>query len=129
MKRVFLDTNFIVQSTKWKVDFFREMKRILDFPHEIVVLDKVIDELEKLKEQGGKKREDAGVALAVLNRRNVRVVKSTNAGSVDTQILKAAERRKEPVATQDKELKRRLKAKGVPVVIIRQRSHLSLILA
>ena len=52
MKTVLLDTNFLLIPAQFKVDIFSEIDRICTFQYEIAVLDKTIDELNKIiKEQ------------------------------------------------------------------------------
>ena len=58
MKKIILDTNFIVTALKFKIDLFSELRKALDFQYEIFILDKTIDELKKLK---------ATLALKIIN--------------------------------------------------------------
>ncbi|MBI4144844.1 hypothetical protein HY493_01400 [Candidatus Woesearchaeota archaeon] len=125
MRRVFLDTNFILDTVIWKIDLFGELRRVCDFAYEIVVLDRVHAELEKYHAQGGKKKEVANVAHLVLASGGVKLLK-TKGGPVDDLLVRLATK-EDAVATQDQDLKRRLKAKGVPVVIIREKGYLQFV--
>ncbi len=127
MKTVILDTNFLVDCLAWKVDFFSELGRILPFTYRLVVLDKTLDEIDTIITEG---RQDAriGARLAkqLIMKKRIGIVPTHKKGYTDTLILKTAAR-DAIVATQDQNLKRRLKAKGIPVVVIRQRKYLELI--
>ena len=64
---------------KYKIDIFSEIDRICDFPYELAIIDKTIDELK------GKKGER--IALKLLEIKKVKVIKTNKEGSVD-KILK-----------------------------------------
>ncbi|MEM2916470.1 MAG: nucleotide-binding protein [Candidatus Woesearchaeota archaeon] len=126
MQKVILDTNFLVDCLAWKVDFFAELGRILPFAHKLFVVDKTLDELDAII-IGGKQDARIGARLAkqLILKKRIGVIPTAGEGCVDALILKVAGR-DAIVATQDQDLKRRLKAKGVPVVVIRQKKYLEL---
>jgi len=126
MRRIFLDTNFIIKCIEWKIDLIGELRRICDFAYEIVLLDRVMDELAEFAAQGGKKKETVNVALLVLNKNGAKNVASGETGLVDDILVKIATKN-DAVATQDQALKRRLKEKGVPVIIIREKGYLEFV--
>ncbi len=127
MKTVLLDTNFLVDCLTWKVDFFSEIRRILPFQYTLAVVDKTIDELDKVAVEGkGDSKIGARLARQVIAKKEISIIKTDKKGYTDTLILKAAGK-DVIVATQDQELKRRLKAKGIPVIIIRQKKYLEII--
>ncbi len=127
MKTVILDTNFLVDCLGWKVDFFSELERILPFRHELAVVDKTLDELDKIITEGKQDaRIGARIAKQLIMKKRIGIIMTDKKGYTDTLILKAAGK-ESIVATQDQNLKRRLKAKGIPVVVIRQRKYLELI--
>ena len=126
MKRIFLDTNFVLDTVQWKIDLFGELSRVCDFAFETVVLDRVLEELESVKARGGRKKELANVALLVLSKSRITVLNTTSTSSVDSLLVKLADKN-DFVATQDQALKRRLRQKGVPVVVIREKGYLQLV--
>lgn len=127
MKTAILDTNFLVDCMMWKVDFISEIGRILPFQYRLAVVDKTIDELDMLAKEG-KLIAKLGARLAkqVIAKKEISIIKTDKKGYTDTLILKNAGR-ETIVATQDQDLKRRLKAKGIPVIIIRQKKYLEII--
>jgi rRNA-processing protein FCF1 len=127
MKTIILDTNFLVDCLSWKVDFFRELERIIPFGYKLMAVDKTLDELDTIIKEG-KQEVKIGARLAnqLIMKKRIGIILTDKKGYTDTLILKAADR-ETIVATQDQDLKRRLKAKGIPVVIIRQKKFLELI--
>ena len=105
MKKVILDTNFLMAVSQFKVDIFSEIRRICDFKYELFIIDKTINELESIIEtQKGK---------------NIK----TKEGTVDELIVKISNKNT-IVATQDMELKRKLREKGVSLIVLRQKKYL-----
>jgi len=126
MRKVFLDTNFVLKVIEWKIDLFGELRRVLDFKYDVVILDMVKLELEKYRDLGGKRKIQGNVALLVLKKNDVRIMRTDRKGYTDTRILEKAQKG-DVVCTQDQELKRRLKEKSIPVIVIKNKSYLSLI--
>jgi len=122
MKReVIIDTNGLMIPGKFGIDIFMELKR-LGFDTYIVPRASV-RELEKISNQGrGRDRTAAKIALSLLNRCSI-VEKQ---GFADDVIMELAESTEKPVLTSDIELKKRLCSKGVTIVQLRERTHLSL---
>ena len=122
MKReVIIDTNGLMIPGQFGIDIFMELKR-LGFDTYIVPRASV-RELEKISTQGrGRDRTAAKVALSLLERCSI-VEKQ---GFADDVIMELAESTEDPVLTSDIELKKRLCSKGVTIVQLRERTHLSL---
>ena len=122
MKKILLDTNFLMACKQFKVDIFTQIDKISDFKYGIFVLDKTLDELKKIiEEQKGKNREAARIALKLIAIKNIKVVKTKSDKKTDDVILDVASEDDYIVATQDKELKSRLKEKNVPMMVLRQK--------
>ncbi|MBW2984459.1 DNA-binding protein [Candidatus Woesearchaeota archaeon] len=123
MKEVILDTNFLMAVSQFKVDIFSELKRICDFPYELFIIDKTINELESIiEEQKGKHKAAAKLALAIIKNKKIKKIK-TKEGTVDELILGIADK-DTVVATQDMELKRKLRKKRVSLIVLRQKKYL-----
>ncbi|MEM4240140.1 MAG: hypothetical protein QXK08_03035 [Candidatus Woesearchaeota archaeon] len=126
MKTIILDTNFLVDCLSWKVDFFREIERILPFNYRLAVVDKTLDELDTVIREGKQDaKTGARIAKQLIMKKRIGIIQTDKKCCTDALILKAAGK-ETIVATQDQELKRRLKAKGIPVIIIRQKRFLEL---
>jgi rRNA-processing protein FCF1 len=125
MKKIILDTNFLMVVGQFKVDIFSELKRICDFPYEIFIIDKTINELKSIIEkQKGKHKAAAKLALTIIKNKKIKKIK-TKEGTVDELIIKLSNKGT-VIATQDMELKRRLRKKGVSMVVLRQKRYLVL---
>lgn len=126
MQNIVLDTNFFMTAYKQKVDIFGELKRIMDFKYQVYIIDKTVDELEKLINEGKlSEKTSAKVALQLLKRKNIKILKTAKDRSVDDLLL-ALDPRTFIIATQDRELKKRLKARKFKTLVIRQKKHIVL---
>src|SRR3989338_2830903 len=112
MKSALLDTNFILTCIKQKIDFFEEL-RFMGF--EIIIPDRVIDELKKLKQT---------LALKLLEKNNFKKIILIGR-DVDNSIINYAKKNPEIIiATLDKELSNKLKNRKI---IIRGKKKLEII--
>lgn len=119
-----LDTNFLMIPERWGVDIFDEFDRIINKKYRLVVPEAVLKELEQLKKHGNaeeKKAAKIGLELAS------KAEKIPSKMTADREILRLAGKMECVVATNDKELKNSLRKKGVPVIYLRQTSHLSIV--
>ena len=113
LQKIILDTSFLLTALKFKIDIFSELNRIIDFEYEIYILDKTLDELK------GKKL--GKIAEEIIKQKNIKIIK-TNEGKVDDLLLEE----EGIIATQDRELKKLLKAKDKKIITIRQKRFLIL---
>ncbi len=112
MKKVLLDTNFILSCLRKKIDFFEEIKFM---GLKIIIPNQVINELKKISQSKKKLRfrEEAKLALILLSRNSFEKIDLEN-NYVDKGIVKFIE--KNPnyiIATLDAELKKKVKSKLV----------------
>jgi len=114
MHTIVLDTSFLVDAVKFKVDLFSEFERICDFHYEIAIIDKTLDEL---KGKPGEK-----LIKEIIKKKEVHIMQTDHGKYVD-DILLGLKQKDLIIATQDKNLKRRLK---VPIITIRQKKYLIL---
>ena len=126
MKKIILDTNFLLIPYQFKVDIFTEIRRICDFKYQLSIIDQTKDELKKIvREQKGKNKLAAILALMLLDQQKVKQLKTKEKKLVDDIILEKADK-DWVVATQDAMLKRKLKKKGIALIVLRQKKHLVL---
>jgi len=119
--QVIVDTNFLMVPASFKVDIFKELDRVLESKYELLVPQPVIKELERLRSQGSpRERAAANVALELSKR--MKIVPAE--GKTDDVILQLAEQKGVLVATNDSVLRRKLRKRGIPVIFLRERSHL-----
>ncbi|MBI2523322.1 nucleotide-binding protein [Candidatus Woesearchaeota archaeon] len=127
-KKILLDTNFLLIPYQFRVDIFTQIDKIIHFPYKIFVLDKGIEELKKIVgEQKGKSRDAAKIALKLIAIKNIAIVNTEGDKKADDAIIELSSKSNYVVATQDKDLKRRLINYGTTVIILRQKKILALV--
>ncbi|MFH1399189.1 MAG: PIN domain-containing protein [Candidatus Woesearchaeota archaeon] len=127
MKQIILDTNFLMIPAQFGVDIFTEIARIMTENYEIVVLDQTLKELGVVVASGkGRDSQAAKIALDLVAAKRVRVVE-TKENYVDKAILDLVEQDRHIVATQDRDLKKSLRLRGIPIIIMRKKQSLVLL--
>lgn len=125
MKKILLDTNFLMAWGQFKVDIFTQIDKISTFRYELFTLDKNLDELNKIiEEQKGKDKDAAKIALKLIDVKGIKIMKTKSNQKTDDLILDLASKNDFIVATQDKFLKSRLKEKSVPMIVLRQKKKM-----
>jgi len=123
-KIIILDTNFLLIPAQFNVDIFSEIERICDFPYQLCIIDKTLSELDSIIENQRQKYKNAAkLALKLLKSKAVKIIKTKKDKYVDDLIFNLAENTEIIVATQDKELKKRLKK---PIITLRQKKYLKI---
>ncbi len=121
MTTIILDTNILMAIPQFKIDVFTELQRICDFPYQVTILDRSINELESIKStQKGKDKLAASIALQLIKKNNIIITKTTEKKPVD-DILANLSQNGAIIATQDIALKRRLKK---PYITLRKKEYL-----
>jgi uncharacterized protein len=125
IKKIVLDTNFLMVCEQFNVDIFSEIDRICTFKYKLYIVDKTIDELKKvIEEQKGKHKFAAKIALQFVKKKGISVIK-TKKGYVDDLILDLLDEN-HILATQDVLLKKRAVKKGIRTISMRSRKYLIL---
>jgi len=107
--KILLDTSFLISALKYKLRWDEELKG-----HQLYVLDNILDELEKLK----KRKKEINLILRLLKRNKVNTLKAKKPNADDALVAE----KNYAIATQDKELKQRLK--GKKIITIRQKKYI-----
>ena len=124
MKKILLDTNFLLIPYQFKVDIFTQIDKLAAFKYELFILDRTLEELKKIfEEQKGKDKDAAKIALKLIAIKNIGIIRTKSNKSTDSIILNTASKDNFIVATQDKELRTKLRQKNVPVVALRQKKR------
>ncbi|MBL7100759.1 MAG: DNA-binding protein [Nanoarchaeota archaeon] len=118
--KIILDTNFLLAVGQFGVDIFSELERICDFPYEVCVLSQTMEEIDKIIETPGKKGKSAARLALGLVKGRVKLLKAE--GSFVDDILVRLADKDTIIATQDKELKKRIKTR---IITIKQKKYLA----
>jgi uncharacterized protein len=127
VKKIILDTNFLLIPGYFTTDIISEIERIALFPYKLCVLDRTIEELEDLKQKlRGKEKAAARLASEIIAKNNIEIIDTDEStGHVDDIIINQCDK-ETLVATQDAELKKRLRKKGIKVIHLRQKKYLQI---
>jgi hypothetical protein len=124
MKKILLDTNFLLIPLQFKIDIFSEIDRIMLEKYKLYTLDKIIDELKSIQEnpeQSRKNKKAAKLALQLMKAKKIDILKTKKDKPADNII---ADLKDYIIATQDIALKRRLKAKKIRIITLRAKKKL-----
>ncbi|MEM0211716.1 MAG: 30S processome protein Utp24 [Candidatus Methanomethylicia archaeon] len=124
---VLLDTNILILAINRSIDIFSEIERLIPELHRCAVLSSVVDELNKLASLGSNKDKIlARAALKIVNRCEVIHINSYT--DTDESILYFAKNNRGGivVATNDFNLKHKLRDMGIPVIYLRDFDHLDI---
>ena len=123
IKEVVIDTNFFMVPFQFNVDIITELEKVLP-SYKLTTPSFVINELKGLKNNNkGKIRLNANLALKLANSSKVEIkdISLLENETVDDALLRVSE----VLATNDMELKKRAKAKGITVVYLRQKNYIT----
>ena len=124
MKIIILDTNFLLIPAQFKVDIFSEIDRICHFSYELAILDKTIEELDKIiKEQKGRDKEAAKLALQLLKKKGLKMIPTASQKSADEILIELADK-DTIIATQDSAVKRAVRQKLAKVIFLKNKKYL-----
>ena len=124
---VILDSNFLFIPLRFGVDVFEELQRLFGRPILCIIPTPIIAELRllRLDAQPSFKKE-INFALGLTDRCKV-INEDVGPGeTVDDVLIRIALETGYPVATNDADLRQRLREVGIPVVYLRQRAFLEI---
>ena len=123
IKEVVIDTNFFMVPFQFNVDIITELEKVLP-SYKLTTPSFVINELKGLKRNNkGKTRLNANLALKLANSSKIEIkdISLLENETVDDALLRVSE----VLATNDIELKKRAKAKGITIVYLRQKNYIT----
>jgi len=115
MRDILFDTNFLVAPFQLNVSIFEEIDEM--YPaNRIFTVDLVVDEAKSI--EGGKY---GGLVEKLIESEEINVLETEGNGFVDDLLVDLSD--EFLIATNDKELKNRIRDEGRPVMYIRSSSH------
>ena len=124
--KVILDANFFFVPSQFRVDVFEELANLLNQRFDPIFLSSTKMELEGLAQSAPKIRQQALLALRLAEKCSFVLVDKNPDETFDDVIVRVASDWKCPVATNDKELKKRLRKIGVATIFLRQKRRLAM---
>jgi rRNA-processing protein FCF1 len=126
--QVILDSNFLFVPLQFKIDIFEGITNLLNQRFEPVILSPIYRELQKMAEKSSPKlRKQASLALKLAEKCSIVDVEKREEETNDDVIVRvAAQWDRCPVATNDRELRKKLRNINVPVIYLRQKSRFEL---
>ena len=124
---VVLDTSILMLAAEHRIDLFGEISRLVPMAHKCVLLTSVYNELNNMiNSKSGKEKLLARVALKMAG--NCELINVENIKGADDSILEFAKGNlgNVIVATNDAELRRKLRMLSIPVIYVRDSNHLEM---
>ena len=123
--KIILDANFFFIPAQFRLDIFEELTNLLNKRFEAVLLSSTKKELEGLVQSNPKIQNQALLALKFAEKCSFVTVDKMVDETYDDVVVRVAADWKCPVATNDKEMKKRLRKKGVTTIFLRQKRRLA----
>ena len=125
--KVIIDSNFFFVPSQFKLDIFEELGKLLGQQFDPILLSPTKNELQEMSRKGSPKiRKQASLALKFAEKCRIVSVEKDLRETHDDVVVRVAAEWKCPVATNDRELRKKLRNIGVPVIFLRQRRRLEL---
>ena len=116
--KILLDTSFLVNAAKFKLDFKKELKG-----HELLLIPTVVDELHALEDGDSEDAKHARTAIKLIEGLGTVFEPEKQAGDADGSLL-ALSRHGYVIATQDMPLREAIQEEKGRVAYIRQRKKI-----
>ncbi|MCG3225481.1 MAG: 30S processome protein Utp24 [Candidatus Heimdallarchaeota archaeon] len=122
---VILDSSMLMLPLEKKINVSLELERLLPVSFEIVIPKIVVCELERImRDSPPSTQRKAKLALELANK--YRILDSNTEGLADDELEKLAIENNSIVATNDSELRSKLREKGVAVITLHGKNKLAL---
>jgi rRNA-processing protein FCF1 len=122
--KILLDTNFLLDFLRYKLDFsvFQELEESV----ELFITSETLRELKSIANRKTKEGRFALIALKLIETQKIKVVQSLKK-EVDEDLLALAKKEGFLVATNDKDLKEKLKKENVRIAYLRNKKKIEVI--
>ena len=119
--RILLDTNFLLDILRYKLDFsiFQELEENV----KLFISSETLREIKSIANRKTKEGRLAMVALKLIESQKINIVQSLKK-EVDKDLLELAKKEGFIVATNDKDLKEKLKKENVRIICLRNKKKI-----
>jgi rRNA-processing protein FCF1 len=125
--KVILDANFFFIPAKFQIDIFEGLMALLNQRFDPIVLSPTYEELRRIAERGSPEtRRQASLALKLAEKCQLVNIEQSPGEQTDDVIVRVAKDWKCPVATNDAELRKKLRMAQVPTIFLRKKAYLDL---
>jgi rRNA-processing protein FCF1 len=124
--KILFDSSMLIGVFESRIDPIAEIERVLSTRFDPIVLSGTLAELRDVlqRSRGGKRRKLLALALQAAEKFNKLDYFPVDDEEMDDTLLRAAKDLGAVVATNDHGLRKRLAIAGIPVLFIRQKSHI-----
>jgi uncharacterized protein len=122
MKKIILDTNFLIDLGRFGISI-DEIGKVLPENYEMQIVASSVEELKKIAATNAEESKFAKYALMLVDLRKMKILETKE--SADNAILSNADR-DTIVATNDIELRKKLKIKGIRCIYVRAKKKLEI---
>jgi len=124
---ILADTSFLLAPYDFKLNIIEELERVIDGNFTLLVPSFCVDEINRLIRKGFIMRQKGRLALELIKKHATVLKACTKEGeSVDDAIIRIAKEIGAIVATGDREIRKKLRKEGIPVIFVRARKKLEL---
>jgi rRNA-processing protein FCF1 len=120
--RVILDANFLMDLIRFKIPL-EEVYELVGYEAKLFTLTSVLSELEKIARKKGRDAKYAKVSLKLIELKKIEVLNLNK--KTDEALLSLADE-KTIIATNDKNLRKKLREKGFKTIYVRAKKRLCL---
>jgi rRNA-processing protein FCF1 len=122
--KILLDTNFLLDFLRYKLDFsiFQELEESV----ELFISSETLRELKSIPNKKTKEGRLALIALKLINSQKIKIVQSLKK-EVDEDLIALAKKEGFIVATNDKDLKEKLKKENVRIICLRNKKKIEVV--
>ena len=119
--RVLLDTNFLIDLIRFKIDI-TAINELVGY-HKLATISSVVTELERIARQNTKSSSYAKLALKLIDENRIEIIKSDRRPD---EIILDMTGKDSMAATNDMELRKKLKAANVKSIYLKSKKHLAI---
>jgi len=119
--KILVDTNFLIDMLRYKLDF--SIFETLEENVELFISSETLREIKSMANRKTKEGRLAMVALKLIETQKIKIVQSLKK-EVDEDLLELAKKEGFIVATNDKDLKEKLKKENVRIICLRNKKKI-----
>jgi hypothetical protein len=121
---IIFDTNFLFVTFEFNIDVIAELKRLVSSNFTLYIYEGTISELKNIERKKEKNKKFLPLIMKMLTLYKFKIIKS-NLNYIDDQILENING-KSLIATNDKELRNKIRKQGKKVLYMRNKSYLEI---